>query len=150
MTLTEVISNALKEAMKSKDVLTLETVRMAKAALKNKEIEKFQQPLTEAEGLAVLQTLVKQRQESAEQFRKGGREELAQKEEAEIVILRKFLPTPLSDVELEAIVKETISALSATDIKQMGAVIKEVMAKTSGRAEGGRVSAAVKKALTSA
>lgn len=148
MTLNDAISTALKEAMKSKDTLTLETVRMAKAALKNKQIEKLQQPLSEAEEFAVFQTLIKQRQESAEQFRKGGREELAQKEEAEIVILRKFLPTPLSEGELEGIVKTAISALNAKDMKQMGAVITEVMGKTAGRAEGGRVSAAVKKILT--
>lgn len=146
MSASEQIANALKEAMRSKDSLVLDTLRMAKSAIKNREIDK-RAPLTDAELFAVLQTLIKQRQESATQYRSGKRDELAQKEEAEIVILRRFLPQALSESELDAIISEAIQALGATDLKQMGVVIKAVMPKVAGRADGARVSQWVKQKL---
>jgi len=146
MSLADDLTASMKDAMRAKETLALDTIRMAKSALKNKEIEKMA-PVTEAEGFAVLQTLVKQRQEAAGQYRSGNREDLAKKEEAEIEILRRFLPQALSDGELQAIIKETIAEIGATDIKQMGLVIKAVMPQIAGRADGARVSAAVKAAL---
>lgn len=146
MTASDQLANAMKQAMRSKDALTLDTLRMAKTAIKNREIDK-RSPLTDPEVFSVLQTLIKQRQESATQYRSGKREELAKKEEDEIVILRRFLPQALSDGELDAIIAEAIQALGATDLKQMGVVIKAVMPKVAGRADGTRVSQLVKQKL---
>ncbi len=146
-TLGEQIATAMKESMRAKDTLTLDTVRMAKTALKNKEIELIR-PLIEAEEFAVLQSLVKQREEAATQYRNGGRAELAKKEESEIVVLGRFLPAALSPAELEALIQDVVRELAAKDMKQMGAVIKGVMAKAAGRADGSRVSAAVKQILS--
>lgn len=147
MSLNDQLGTAMKDAMRAKESLVLETIRMAKTALKNKEIDKMA-PLTDLEGFAVLQTLIKQRLESAMQYRAAAREELASKEEAEIEILKRFLPQALSDAELSALIQAVIQSTGATDIKQMGAVIKEVVLRAEGRAEGARVSAAVKQALS--
>lgn len=147
MTFQEKIQSHLAEAMRSKDQLRLSVLRMMKSALKNKEIEKMK-PLEEGEVIAVLNTLMKQRKDSVEQFRKGGREELAQKEEAEIKIIAEYLPAAASDDDLERAVAEAIQETGAASIKDMGKVMKATMARLAGKTvDGGRVSQLVKEKL---
>ena len=111
-TISEQIGKDILEAMKARETLRVETLRMAKAAVQNKEIEK-RESLTDAETLAVLNTLVKQRQDSAEQFAKGGRPELAQKEQDEIKLLQVYLPQTASGDEIRAVVQGAVAHLAA-------------------------------------
>ena len=148
MTLQEKIQSHLLESMKNKDPLRLSVLRMMKTAVKNKEIEKMK-TLEEAEAIAVLNTLVKQRKDSAEQFRTGGREELALKEEAEIRIIEEYLPAAASEDEVRKAVGEAIQQTGATSIKDMGKVMKATMARLAGKtADGARVSQLVKEKLS--
>ena len=148
MTLQEKIQSHLLESMKNKDPLRLSVLRMMKTAVKNKEIEKMK-TLEEAEAIAVLNTLVKQRKDSAEQFRTGGREELALKEEAEIRIIEEYLPAAASEDEVRKAVGEAIQETGATSIKDMGKVMKATMARLAGKtADGARVSQLVKEKLS--
>ena len=112
MTLQEKIQSHITDAMRSKDELRLSCLRMMKSAVKNKEIEKMK-PLEEGEVHAVLNTLVKQRKDSVEQFRKGGREELARKEEAEIKIIEQYLPASASDEDISRAIAEAIQETGA-------------------------------------
>ena len=144
--LIERIEGELKDAARARDKHRLGTLRMLKSALKYREIE-INKELSDAEVVQVAQTLIKQRRDSAGQFRSGGRPELAQNEEAEIVILESFLPRQLGDDELAQLASEAIAETGATDAKGMGAVMKALMPKIAGRAEGKRVSDAVKAAL---
>ena len=138
MSLIEKIQADLTAAMKEKDELRLSVLRMVKAALKNKEIEKMR-PLEGLEAQQVLQTLVKQRHESVEQFTKGGREDLAAKEASEITIIEKYLPPAPSDAELTRAIEEAISEVGADSLKQMGAVIKAARAKLEGKTVEGKI-----------
>jgi uncharacterized protein YqeY len=138
MALIELISKDLTEAMKTKDELRLSVLRMVKSALKNKEIEKIR-PLDDAESLQVLQTLVKQRRESVEQFTRGGRQDLADKETKEIAIIEKYLPAGASDAEMNAAIESAIKETGANSPKQMGAVIKAARAKLEGKTVDGKV-----------
>jgi uncharacterized protein YqeY len=148
MTLQERIQADIAGAMRSKDALRLGVLRMMKTAVKNKEIEKMK-PLEEAEVLAVLGTLVKQRKDSIEQFRQGGREELARKEESEIVVIEQYLPAAASDEEVRRAVEEAIAETGATSVKDMGKVMKASMAKLAGKtADGAKVSQQVKERLS--
>jgi uncharacterized protein YqeY len=131
------IQNDLTAAMKEKDELRLSVLRMMKSALKNKEIEKMR-PLEDLESLQVLQTLVKQRHESVEQFIKGGRKDLAEKEKKEIALIEKYLPAAPSDAEIHRAVEEAISETGADSLKQMGAVIKAARAKLEGKTVDGK------------
>ena len=147
MTLQEKIQSHLAEAMRNKDQLRLSVLRMMKSALKNKEVEKMK-PLEEAECVAVLNTLVKQRKDSVEQFRNGGREELAQKEEAEIKIIEEYLPAAASDDDIRSAVEAAIQETSAASIKDMGRVMKATMSRLAGKTvDGSRVSQLVKENL---
>jgi uncharacterized protein len=147
MTLQEKIQSHLAEAMRNKEPLRLSVLRMMKSAVKNKEIEKMK-PLEEAECIAVLNTLVKQRKDSVEQFRNGGREELAQKEEAEIKIIEEYLPAAASDDEILSMITAAIQETGATSIKDMGKVMKATMSRLSGKTvDGSRVSQLVKEKL---
>src|SRR5215469_1699275 len=140
MTLQEKIQNDIAEAMRSKDSLRLNVLRMMKTAVKNKEIEKMK-PLDEPEVLAVLNTLVKQRKDSIEQFRKGGREELAQKEEAEIRIIDEYLPAAASDEDVLTAIREAIQESGATSMKDMGKVMAATKTKLAGKTiDGAKVS----------
>src|ERR1700674_2418968 len=121
MALIERIQKDLTEAMKSKDELRLSVLRMVKSALKYKEIEKVR-PLEDAESLQVLQTLMKQRRESVEQFARGGRQDLADKETKEIAILEVYLPAAASDSDMNAAIEAAITETSANSPKAMGAV----------------------------
>src|SRR5215210_842674 len=138
MTFIQRISSELTQAMRDKNVLKLATLRMTKAALMNREIERGQ-PLDEAESLQVVASLIKQRRDSVEQFRAGGRDDLADKEAAEIALLEQYLPPPVSQEELERTVSETIAELTATSPKEMGRVMKAVLAKLAGRTADGRL-----------
>ena len=138
MALIELISKDLTDAMKTKDELRLSVLRMVKSALKNKEIEKIR-PLDDAESLQVLQTLVKQRRESVEQFTRGGRQDLADKETKEIAIIEKYLPAGASDAEMNAAIEAAIAETGANSPKQMGAVIKAARAKLEGKTVDGKV-----------
>ena len=138
MSLTERIQKDLTAAMKEKDELRLSVLRMMKTALKNKEIEKIR-PLEDLESLQVLQTLVKQRRESVEQFTKGGRADLADKETREIAIIETYLPAAPTDAEIHAAVEAAIAESGADSLKQMGAVIKAARARLEGKTVDGKL-----------
>jgi Uncharacterized conserved protein len=145
--LKERIDADLKEAMRSKDELGTSVLRMLKSAVKYKEVEPGGHALEDAGVLAVIQSLIKQRRDSVEQFRAGGRPELADKEEKEITKLQSYLPAQMSPDELRAEVRAAIAQVGAKGPKDMGAVMKLVLPKVSGRAEGKAVSDAVKSEL---
>ncbi len=149
MPLIEQIQKDIVTAMKARDEQALSTLRMVKAALKNKEIEKMA-PLDDKESQQVLSTLIKQRKDSIEQFTKGGRQEMADKEAAEIKIIEAYLPKAASEEEVVAGVRAVIAEMSAPSMKEMGTVMKNVMARFAGagiRVDGKVVSAAVKREL---
>lgn len=145
MNIQEQLLEAMKMAMKAKDSLRLNTIRMARTALKNAEIE-VRHELDEAAAIKVLSTLVKQRREAAEAYRET-RPELAEKEELELAVLQEFLPAQLSEAELEALVVKAIAESGASSMKDMGAVMKLVTPQTTGRADGKLVSELVRKQL---
>ena len=149
MTLTERITQDLTAAMKARDAAGTSTLRMAKAAIMNKEIDKHG-PLDDAEALKVLQGLVKQREDAAEQYTKAARPELAEKEQAEIVVLRGYLPAEVSDAEVAAAVERAVAETGAASLKDMGKAMKAALATlaATGKAvDGKRVNEAVKKKL---
>jgi uncharacterized protein YqeY len=138
MSYLERIQEDLTAAMKQKDELRLSVLRMMKSALKNKEIEKVR-PLDDIESMQILQTLVKQRHESVEQFTKGGRKDLADKERKEIAIIEQYLPAAPSDEEVHRAVEAAIAEAGADSLKQIGAVIKAARARLEGKAVDGKV-----------
>ena len=147
MGMAEQIDKDLLAAMKAQEPLRLSVLRMMKAALKNKQIE-LGKPLDNAEALAVLRTLVKQHRESVEQFRKGGREDLAKKEEAEIKIVESYLPAAVTEEEMDAAVAAALAETGAAGAKDMGKVMKAVMARFAGRnVDGKRVNEKVRTRL---
>src|ERR1051326_8397122 len=126
--------------MRSKDQLRLDALRMMKSAVKLKEVEKMK-ALEENEVIAVLNTLVKQRKDSVEQFRKGGREELAQKEESEIGIIEEYLPAAASDADVRGAIEDAIRDTNATSMKDMGKVMAATKTKLAGKTiDGAHVS----------
>ena len=138
MALLDKIQKDMVEAMKAKEEARLGTIRMVKAALKKHEIDSMK-PLTEAIEMQVLTTLIKQRKESADMFRKGGREDAALKEEAEIVLIESYLPASASQEEVAAAVVAALAETGATSAKQMGAVMKAANAKLAGKRVDGKV-----------
>jgi uncharacterized protein YqeY len=150
MELSEQIQKDMVEAMRSRDELRLSTLRMVKSALQNKKIEK-RAPLDEKEAQQVLSTLIKQRRDAIEQFQKGGRQELADKEAAEIKLIEAYLPKAMGEEEIAAMVKATIAEMGSPTMKDMGTVMKNVMAKlqaSGARVDGKVVSEQVKKQLS--
>ena len=147
MPLADQLQREIKGAMLAKDAGRLNALRMLKSAVGYVQIEKKTDTLSDADFITVVQREVKKRRDSAEQFTKGGRPELAATENAEIVVLETFLPKQLSTEELEALVRATIQEIGATDKKQMGAVMKAVQAKVAGRADGKTISGLVGKLL---
>ena len=145
MSIQDQLFEAMKVAMKAKDSLRLTTIRMARTALKNVEID-TRQELDEAAAIKILSTLVKQRREAAEAYRET-RPELAEKEELEVVILQEFLPAQLSEAEIEALVAKAVAESGASSMKDMGAVMKLVTPQTTGRSDGKLVSNLVRKLL---
>src|SRR6202171_6392326 len=149
MSLVEQIQKDITTAMKARDEQRLSTLRMVKSALKNREVDKMA-PLDEKESQAVLATLIKQRKDSVEQFTKGGRQEMADKEAAEIVLIESYLPKAVGDADVVAGVKAVIAEMGSPTMKDMGTVMKNAMARFSAqgmRADGKVVSDAVKKEL---
>jgi len=147
MSLQDRISRELKEAMLAKDAEKLSTLRLLKSALGYVQIEKKTDQLSDAEITAVIQKESKKRRDSIEQYRNGGRPELAEKEARELAVLETFLPAPVSPEELERLVRAAIQELGATSKKEMGAVVKAVQAKAAGRADGKTISGIVGKLL---
>jgi uncharacterized protein YqeY len=149
MTLQERVDSDLKDAMRARDAARLGVLRMLKSALKYSAIEKSgaEAQLDDAEAVQVIRKQVKQRQDSIEQFEKGGRPELAAKEKEELAILNAYLPQGLSADELANIVRETITEVGATSKAQMGAVMKALQGKVAGRADGKTLSQEVQRQL---
>ena len=146
MTLKERINEDMKAAMRASDRERLSTIRMAQAAIKQREVDE-RTTLDDAQVIAVIEKMVKQRRESIAQFEQGGRADLAAKEATEIELLQGYLPAPLSEAELDAIIREAITASGASSIKDMGKVMAAVKAKAAGRADMGAVSARIKASL---
>ena len=149
MAISEQIQKDMVEAMRSRQELRLSTLRMARTAILNKEKDK-RAPLDDQECQQVLGTLIKQRRDSIEQFQKGGRQELADKEAAEILIIEAYLPKALGEEEIVAAVKAVVAEMGSPTLKDMGTVMKNTMARLQAggaRVEGKTVSEIVKKQL---
>lgn len=138
MAFIERIQKDLTEAMRTKEELRLSVLRMVKTALKNREVE-MMRPLEDAEALQVLQTLVKQRRESVEQFTRGGRTDFADKENKEIAIIESYLPAAPSEAELGQAIEAALVETGANSAKQMGVVIKAAKARLAGKTVDGKV-----------
>jgi hypothetical protein len=147
VTLKERITEDMKAAMRAAEKERLSTIRMLQAAIKQREVDE-RIVLDDAQVVAVLEKMVKQRKESIAQFEQGGRQDLADKELAEIVLLQSYLPTQLSAAEVDALINEAIAATGAASVKDMGKVMAAVKAKAAGRADMGAVSARIKAALS--
>ena len=145
MSLKERITSDMTAAMKSKAAARLSTLRMVKAAAQNREIEKGGE-LTDEELTKLLQSLVKQRRDSVEQYEKAGRAELAEQERAEIAVIEEYLPRAASRAEIERAVAEAVAETGATSTKEMGAVMKAALARLAGRNADGRVVSEIVKA----
>ena len=141
------IKEAVKVAMKSGDAVTLSTLRLLLAALQNEEI-RLRRELVPEEIQRSIVTLGKQRTEAIDLYRKGRRDDLAQKEEAELVVLKRFLPQPLSEDEVKSLIRASIAEASAQGIQDLGKVMKLVMPKVSGRSDGKRVNELAKALLS--
>jgi len=147
MTLTQRVQKDMVDAMRNKQELRLSTLRMMKAALQNKRIDK-RADLDEKEELQVFTTMIKQRKDSIEQFEKGNRHELAVREAQEIAIIEAYMPQAVGEEEIAATVRAVIAEMGSPTMKDMGTVMKNVMAKFGGaRVDGKVVSEAVKKQL---
>lgn len=136
MSLEATINEDIKNAMRAKDSLKLEVLRGVKSQLKYYLIEKKTETPSDEDVTAVLKKLIKQRNDSIEQFKKGNRPELAEKETAELSVLQKYLPLQMPREELEKIIRDSIAELKITEKKQMGQVIRHVIEKAGGRADG--------------
>ncbi|MFH0891160.1 MAG: GatB/YqeY domain-containing protein [Candidatus Falkowbacteria bacterium] len=148
MSILNDINNDLKEAMRSKEELKLSTLRMIIAALKNKKIELGNKnELTDEEAVSVFQTEVKKRRDSASVYEAGDRDDLAEKEKAEIMILEKYMPAMMDEAEIEKITKDVVASMSETRPEDFGKIMGAVMAKVKGKADGGLVKDVVKRVL---
>ncbi len=149
MTLQSQVDNDIKDAMRARETVRLNALRLLKSAMKNAAIEKggAETMLDDAEASAVIRRQIKQRQDAIEGFEKGGRPELAAAERAEIEVLSAYLPAALSADEVTALAREAIAEAGATSKQQMGAVMKIATAKAAGRADGKTLSQAVQKLL---
>lgn len=141
------LDQEMVSAAKSKDKVRLSAIRMLKSSLHNKEID-LMRPLNESEVMQVLSSMIKQRKDSIEQFAKGGRTDLVEKEEAELKILLEFMPAQMSEEEVDAVIKKTIEEAGAVSIKDMGKVMKVLMPKLTGVADGKIVGEKVKAFLS--
>ena len=146
MTLKERLTEDMKSAMKGAEKQRLSTIRMAQAAIKQREVDE-RIALDDAQVLAVLEKMIKQRKESIVQFEQGGRADLAAQERAEIELLQTYMPARLSPAELDTLIRDAIAASGAVSVKEMGKVMGIVKSKAAGRADMGAVSARIKAAL---
>src|SRR5215471_17029485 len=137
MPLLDRIQSDMTAAMKARDEARLSAIRMIKTALKKHEIDSMK-PLDEATELQVLNTLIKQRREAADMFRKGGRPELADKEEAELKLVESYMPAAPRDTEIEAAIAAALAETGVTSVKQMGVVMKAAQAKLAGKRVDGK------------
>jgi uncharacterized protein YqeY len=137
MTLSEQIQKDIVVAMKAKEELRLSVLRMVKAAIQLKEVEK-KRPLDEPEAIQLLQTLVKQRKESIDQFSKGGRQDLVEKETKELSVIEAYLPAGATQAEMDAAIARAIAATGATSMKQMGGVVKAAKEALTGKTVDGK------------
>ena len=140
MSLQEKLNQDIKAAMLAREQERLGTLRMLKSILGYVQIEKKSESIPDADFVTVVQKEIKKRRDAAEQYQTGGRPELAQKEQAEIVFLEPFLPQPLTEAELESLVREAIAETGAASKKDLGPVIKAVQARAQGRADGKSIS----------
>ncbi len=147
MSLQEEISAALKDAMRARDEAKMSTLRLVLTAIKKREKE-ARSLLEDQEVVSVITSQMKQRRESIEQYRKAGREDLAQTEENELQILQGYMPEQLSEEEISQAVDQVIAEVGAVSMKDMGKVMKAAMAKLAGKAEGGAINAMVKAKLS--
>ena len=147
MTLKERLTEDMKSAMKGAEKQRLSTIRMAQAAIKQREVDE-RITLDDAQVLAVLEKMIKQRKESIVQFEQGGRADLAAQERAEIELLQTYMPAQLSPADLETLIRDAITATGAVSVKEMGKVMAIVKSKAAGRADMGAVSARIKAALS--
>ncbi len=147
MTLRERITEDMKAAMRASDKERLLTIRMVQAAIKQREVDE-RITLDDAQVIAVLEKMVKQRRESIVQFEQGARQDLADKEKSEIVLLQSYLPAQFTEAEIDAIISDAIASTGAASIKDMGKVMAAVKAKAAGRADMGAVSARIKATLS--
>lgn len=147
MSFLKKIEDDMKTAMKARESFRLGVLRLIKAAVKQKELEPPIHTLTDPEVVALLSTLVKQRRDSVEQYTKGGREDLAANESAEIAVIQEYLPKALDESELEAMILAAMAACGASGPQDMGKVMKELKDKTAGRVDGKVLSDKVKAAL---
>src|SRR5215204_2285823 len=146
MTIRERLQADLKTAMRDRDDNARDTIRYILSAIKNAEIDN-RGDLSPADAIAVLQRQAKQRQEAIEQFRSGQRADLAEREEAQLVVLKRYLPEELSDDEVLALTREVVAAVGASTMKDMSKVMPVLMQRAEGRADGKRLSTAVKAVL---
>ena len=146
--LKETIMADIKEAMKAKEQLRLDTLRFVHSAIKNREIELRPEPISNDEVSGVLKKIIKQRKDSIEQYTNANRQDLADKEKAELSIIESYLPKQMTKEAVEQLVATVVKELNATSMKQMGAVIKEVITRSAGTADGGMVSQLVKAKLS--
>jgi uncharacterized protein YqeY len=144
--LGEQIDDGFKEALKSRDTIRLSILRLLRTALKNRAVER-RGPLDDAEILAVIRGLIRQSQEAIEQFEKGGRPDLAEKERTEMAVLKGFLPPAAPETEIRAVVEEIIREVRAVGPQDLGRVMKPALARLAGRAEGQQVRAVVQECL---
>lgn len=147
MTLLEQLNQDMKQAMRSKDKVSLSVIRMVKASIQNELIKLGKDALSEDEELTILSREVKQRKDSLQEFKSAGRNDLVEKLETEINILQEYMPKQLTHEELEAIVQSVIQDVNATSKKDMGKVMSAVMPKVKGKAEGSRIKEMVLKQL---
>jgi uncharacterized protein YqeY len=147
MSLEERLVEEMKQAMKSNDKLRLSTIRMIRSSMKNKEIE-LRKKLEDEDIVKVIQVMVRKGEESVEQFQAGKRVDLVEKETKEIEILKSFLPQPLSQEEILKIIDQSIQETQASSLKDMGKVMKSVMPKIGGKADGKLINQLVKEKLS--
>ncbi|PIT99295.1 MAG: glutamyl-tRNA amidotransferase [Bdellovibrionales bacterium CG10_big_fil_rev_8_21_14_0_10_45_34] len=147
MNLKALLTEDMKTAMKEKNSLRLGAIRFLQSALKNREIELRPEPMSDDEAFIVLKKLAKQRKESIDQYQQAGRQDLVEKEQAELAVLEEYLPKMLSEEETQKLVASVVSETGATSVKEMGRVMKEVLAQAGGRADNKLVSDLVKKQL---
>lgn len=145
--LTERVRLELTESMKARDAARTSTLRMLQAAIKNEQIEKGHE-LSDEEAETVIRRAVKQRQDSIEQYTKGGRQELADKESAELQMLQAYLPQQMSDLETEKMVQDVIALVGAKSRADIAKVMKEIMATHKGRVDGRKVQEIANRLLT--
>ncbi len=153
MSTRAILTDSMKEAMKAKDQLTLDAVRMILAKIKDQDINARssgnQDGITDGEIASLMQNMIKQRQESAKMYRDGNRPELAEKEDNEIKVIEKFLPKQLSDEEIQKLVEQLVVSTGATSIKDMGKVMGELKANYAGQLDMGKAGAVIKQKLAS-